>query len=190
MSSNSDGSCVEVGASRRRKAKDVLFLVIRTLAQVGGVPQLPESDWLALKSICFCWIEPVLTSVWYRHCQWKTHWIEGGWSKGQIFREEIYFGLFPRWIIRDCRDAHSWAQSEDVRNVWYERGEPGVTSDDAHARARWEERRRCIILLYHEDCAHYIEWDVLTIRYDSIRWVLRSVWKRSMCARLNILKSW
>lgn len=58
---NSDKTVFEV-ASKTVKAKDSIFLDLKTLEQWGEF-SLPESTWLAFNRYA-CWIEPVLVSEW------------------------------------------------------------------------------------------------------------------------------
>jgi len=60
---NSDATVFEV-ASKTVKAKDSIFLDLKTLEQWGEF-SLPESTWLAFNRYA-CWIEPVLVSEWVK----------------------------------------------------------------------------------------------------------------------------
>jgi len=60
---NSDETVFEV-ASKSVKAKDSIFLDLKTLEQWGEF-SLPESTWLAFNRYA-CWIEPVLVSEWVK----------------------------------------------------------------------------------------------------------------------------
>jgi len=60
---NSDKIVFEV-ASKSVKAKDSIFLDLKTLEQWGEF-SLPESTWLAFNRYA-CWIEPVLVSEWVK----------------------------------------------------------------------------------------------------------------------------
>jgi SAM-dependent methyltransferase len=60
---NSDTTVFEV-ASKSVKAKDSIFLDLKTLEQWGEF-SLPESTWLAFNRYS-CWIEPVLVSEWVK----------------------------------------------------------------------------------------------------------------------------
>jgi SAM-dependent methyltransferase len=60
---NSDETVFEV-ASKSVKAKDSIFLDLKTLEQWGEF-SLPESTWLAFNRYA-CWIEPVLISEWVK----------------------------------------------------------------------------------------------------------------------------
>ncbi len=60
---NSDKKVFEI-ASKSVKAKDSIFLDLKTLEQWGEF-SLPESTWLAFNRYA-CWIEPVLVSEWVK----------------------------------------------------------------------------------------------------------------------------
>jgi len=60
---NSDETVFEV-ASKSVKAKDSIFLDLKTLEQWGEF-SLPESTWMAFNRYA-CWIEPVLVSEWVK----------------------------------------------------------------------------------------------------------------------------
>lgn len=60
---NSDETVFEI-ASKSVKAKDSIFLDLKTLEQWGEF-SLPESTWLAFNRYA-CWIEPVLVSEWVK----------------------------------------------------------------------------------------------------------------------------
>jgi SAM-dependent methyltransferase len=137
---NSDATVFEV-ASKTVKAKDSIFLDLKTLEQWGEF-SLPESTWLAFNRYA-CWIEPVLVSEWVKTMAGYSGNAEYASPENQFRLYQALHWLEPKRTTTEVRNRFEQLKkqspnSELIQCVWSAKSlKKNYDIDHSMPFARW-----------------------------------------------------